>query len=111
MSDTPQSAANHTRWDPPFHFFLMPFLLLSVIALVYRLYLNPEPKHLWLLVAGFAAIVLALKARLYALKAQDRVIRLEEKLRLASLMSDAPARASGGRWDWGDWVRGWCCRA
>jgi len=89
MPDEQQSAANHTRWDPIFHFLIMPFILFSIIALGYRLYQNPDGKHLWLLGAGVVALLVAFKVRLYPLKAQDRVIRLEEKLRLASLMNDA----------------------
>src|SRR5579872_5750534 len=89
MSDQNQSAASHTRWDPPFHFFLMPVTIFSVIALCVRLYNNQDLKHVWLLVVGLAAVVLVLKARLYPLKAQDRVIRLEERLRLSLLMNDA----------------------
>ena len=84
-----QSAASHTRWDPLFHFVIMPFILISVIALAVRLYNNPDGKHLWLLAAGVVALLAVFKIRLYPLKAQDRVIRLEEKLRLATLMNDA----------------------
>ena len=84
-----QSATNHTRWDPIFHFVIMPFILFSVIALCVRLYNNPDGKHLWLLGAGVIAFLLGLKTRLNALKVQDRVIRLEEKLRLALLMNDS----------------------
>jgi hypothetical protein len=84
-----QSATNHTRWDPLFHFVIMPFILISVIALGVRLYNNPDGKHLWLLGAGVVALLLALKTRLNALKVQDRLIRLEEKLRLATLMNDS----------------------
>jgi len=84
-----QSASNHTRWDPLFHFVIMPFILFSIIALCVRLYNNPDGKHLWLLGAGVVALLVAFKVRLYPLKAQDRVIRLEEKLRLALLMNDS----------------------
>lgn len=84
-----QSATSHTRWDPLFHFVIMPFILFSVIALAQRLYYNQDGKHLWLLAAGVVALLLAFKVRLYPLKAQDRVIRLEEKLRLALLMNDS----------------------
>ena len=27
----PQTFANHTRWDPPFHFFVLPILLLGLL--------------------------------------------------------------------------------
>src|SRR5215467_943723 len=63
----PQTFANHTRFDPLFHFFLVPIFGLGVIlSLVHFFY------HL----------------RESALKVQDRVIRLEERLRLMQLLQE-----------------------
>jgi hypothetical protein len=92
---TPQSHANHARLDPPFHFVLLPLALaaivLSIIALVQRPGLR---SALWVVLAiGLAMIVT--RTRIYALKVQDRVIRLEERLRLAMLLPEA-ARARIG---------------
>ncbi len=86
MSETKtQSFKNHGRFDPMFHFFLAwIFLANVVIAIVYAVH------HLcfysvWLVVLSIAAFLLAFKARSYPLKVQDRVIRLEERLRLQAL--------------------------
>jgi hypothetical protein len=85
----PQSFKNHERIDPAYHFVLMPILLLNVGFAIYKT-IHDWPSHpdlnLWWIVMACAFIILALKARSYALKAQDRVIRLEEQLRLASIL-------------------------
>lgn len=84
----PQTFANHTRWDPPFHFFALPvFLLLAIAATVHFIWW-PSLHSAVLFVAAVAAVVVVMKSRVNALRVQDRVIRLEERLRLASLMSE-----------------------
>lgn len=86
---TPQTYANHTRFDPPFHFFVIPVAAATFFVMIW----NAVQKSftftsIWLVVAALAALVAAFKIRIYALKAQDRVIRLEERLRLASLLPE-----------------------
>jgi hypothetical protein len=90
MADTkPQSYANHARLDPPFHFFLGPLLIISVIVSIISLVRHPGlDSTLWLLLA-VGLFFTAGKARSYALKDQDRIIRLEERLRLAMLLPEA----------------------
>jgi hypothetical protein len=90
MADTkPQSYANHARMDPPFHFFLAPLLIVAIIVSIVSLVRHPGlDSTLWLLLA-VGLFFTAGKARSYALKAQDRIIRLEERLRLAMLLPDA----------------------
>ena len=78
-----QSYANHTKYDPAFHFFLVPILAFNVIGHIITLYRAPSIYTIWSLVVSFALLVLLFKVRLYSLKVQDRVIRLEERLRLA----------------------------
>src|SRR5579871_4009813 len=91
----PQNYANHTRFDPLFHFFLGPvFLLGLVMSLVHFFYHLRENDwrdnvHSFLLVVlAVALLVVVFKERLYALKVQDRVIRLEERLRLMQLLPE-----------------------
>jgi hypothetical protein len=89
MADT-QSFKSHTRWDPVFHFFIMPILLANVVIVgvaVARHFNSFGFPALWSILFAVALFFLALKARTYALRDQDRIIRLEEKLRLASLVS------------------------
>jgi hypothetical protein len=84
-----QSFANHARFDPPFHFFVLPVTLITTIAIIVRAVRQPSSWTLWLVVVAFAAIVAVFKIRLNALKVQDRVIRLEERLRLMSILPEA----------------------
>ncbi|MBZ5652403.1 MAG: DUF6526 family protein [Acidobacteriia bacterium] len=88
----PQSLSNHTRFDPPFHFFVLPVFAITVIIAIVHLVQYPSLHAAWLVVFMLAATVAAVKTRTYALKVQDRVIRLEERLRLAILV-DKPLRA------------------
>ncbi len=88
----PQSLSNHTRFDPPFHFFVLPVFAITAIIAIVHLVQYPSLHAAWLVVFMLAATVAAVKTRTYALKVQDRVIRLEERLRLAILV-DKPLRA------------------
>ncbi len=89
---TPQDFKNHTRFDPPFHYLLMPILLInfifSIVATVRHWPTNAD-LFVWWIVMSFALMILAFKSRANALKAQDRVIRLEEQLRMRALLSAA----------------------
>jgi hypothetical protein len=92
VPDTPQSYAHHTRWDPPFHFFILPvFAIAFIVAIVHSImHFQRHPLHAVLMVVFAVAALLAIfKIRLNALKVQDRVIRLEERLRLASLLPES----------------------
>jgi Family of unknown function (DUF6526) len=85
----PQTFKNHARFDPPFHFFLLPILAANLINAIVVVVRHPHWHTAWLLVLSLAAVLAVLKMRMYAVKVQDRVIRLEERLRLQAL---APAQ-------------------
>ncbi|MGA3102544.1 MAG: DUF6526 family protein [Terracidiphilus sp.] len=85
MSKAPQSAKSHGRFDPLYHFFLAPVLLATLITAIVALVHRQCFLHWWMLVLSLAAIVLLFRLRSYPLKVQDRVIRLEERLRLQAL--------------------------
>ena len=88
----PQNFANHTRWDPLFHFFLIPVFVINLIGWAVALISHPNIHMGWMVIVAIALLVLAFKVRLYALKVQTRLIRLEERLRLANLLQE-PWRA------------------
>lgn len=86
MAATAQTYSTHRKFVPLFHYVLLPFLLLNIIAMGYHLYQEPDLSHGWSLAMSFALILIALFGRGFALKAQDRVIRLEERLRMRELL-------------------------
>jgi uncharacterized protein DUF6526 len=82
-----QNFANHTKVFPPFHFFVLPVLLVNLGVQIYWL------KVFWITFSGVFGVLLALallvgflSARMFALSVQDRVIRLEERLRYQRLL-------------------------
>ncbi len=91
----PQSFSNHTKYDPAFHFFLVPVLAINVIQVIIQLFHSPRPLGFWLLVISLALLVMAGRMRSYATHLQDRIIRLEERLRLTALLQE-PLRSRIG---------------
>jgi hypothetical protein len=88
----PQNYANHTRFDPPFHFFIIPLLLVNLGFAIYatiHAWPGYRHTHLWWIVMSLVFIAMAGTARGAALRAQDRIIRLEERLRMALLLPSA----------------------
>ncbi|MGC8549373.1 MAG: DUF6526 family protein [Acidobacteriaceae bacterium] len=83
-----QDLKHHARFDPIFHYFLTWISLASIIiAIVYAIQ-HPGFYSAWIAVVAVAGLFVLLRLRTYPLKVQDRVIRLEERLRLQAL---APA--------------------
>ncbi|MBZ5655317.1 MAG: DUF6526 family protein [Acidobacteriia bacterium] len=89
MADPVQNFSNHTRFDPLFHFFMLPVFAITLIAAIVHLVRRPGLHSAWMLVVMVAVVVAVFKIRLYALKVQDRVIRLEERMRLANLLGES----------------------
>lgn len=89
MSQPAQTYAHHAKFDPSFHFFLLPVLLINIIVVGYLLFRFPGLGGAWLLVLSFALLVMAGRARSYATHLQDRIIRLEERLRLMQVLPEA----------------------
>jgi hypothetical protein len=97
MAET-QNFQNHVRWFPLQHFILTPILLFFFIYQAVRLYQEPSADRAVGLLLAFALAALSVAARMQALKAQDRIIRLEERLRYKELLPPAlAAKASNLR--------------
>ena len=85
----PQTFANHTRWHPPFHFFIVPVMLINFIWVIVLFVKAPGWTSGWWIVFSAALVVLTFLVRLNSLKVQDRLIRLEERLRYQQILSPA----------------------
>src|SRR6185295_1212266 len=84
---------NPARWLPPFHFFGMPVLVANVVNQLRLLRATETPSGVWAAIVAVALVVLALMSRVQANTVQDRVIRLEMRLRLRELLpSDLKGR-------------------
>jgi hypothetical protein len=92
----PQNFSNHTKIVPAFHYFLLPVLFINLVGASYWVYATA--RHAWgpfplfyailNLFLAIALLILAFLARLFALGVQDRVIRLEERLRYQQLLPE-----------------------
>jgi hypothetical protein len=86
-----QNLKNHRRLDPQYHVLLLLVLVANLVFAVFHLIYHWRTAPIaagWFLVLSIVVFIPAFKLRTYPLKVQDRVIRLEERLRLQAL---APA--------------------
>jgi hypothetical protein len=88
MPDKPQSYQSHGRFDPPFHFFIIPVMLINFIVSIVYAVRHTSGMTIWFVVVSLALLMAAFKMRLYALRNQDRVIRLEERVRMQALLPE-----------------------
>lgn len=81
-----QNFNNHVKTVPAFHFFALPILLVNVFWSIARLIRGFSADNAFGVALAVALLLAALFGRLFALTAQDRVIRLEMALRLEKLL-------------------------
>jgi hypothetical protein len=86
--DDVQNYGNHRRWNPPWHFVVVPILLLNAVIAIVLLVRTPSRATAWAALVAFTLVAALALLRRMALRVQDRVIRLEEHLRLGRLMPD-----------------------
>lgn len=85
MKET-QNFQNHVRWYPLVHFIITPILLINLIWQIVMLYQEKSWDRAENILVAVALILISLAARLQALTAQNRVIRLEENLRYRKIL-------------------------
>ena len=88
-----QNYANHVKWVPLYHFFVVPVMVLNLGQSIYRLiHWGFSFDRLVGVLTAVALVLFVFQARLFALRVQDRVIRLEMRLRMERIL---PADARG----------------
>jgi len=95
MPNKPQSYASHAKIDPAFHFFVLPVLFMNILVVAYLLIRHPGIGGAWLLLISVTLLVLAGRSRSWATHLQDRVIRVEERIRLTAILPE-PLRSRIG---------------
>lgn len=94
MEPTAQHYGNHTQFYPLYHYFTSPVAGIYFIWTVVRAVQHPDADHAYALVGALAILGLVAVARLSPLRAQDRLIRLEERIRMHRVLApDLVARA------------------
>jgi hypothetical protein len=81
-----QSYATHRRWFPLFHFVLQPLLAVNLVLTIVWATREPTLARWWAVAMAAALILISVTARLMALTVQNRLIRLEQRLRLAAVL-------------------------
>jgi hypothetical protein len=81
-----QSFANHRRLPPWAYTVSFAILAINIVVCLVEVIRIPSFTTAWALVVGFALVAVAYYARLNALVVQDRVIKLEMRLRLARVL-------------------------
>lgn len=86
MAEPEQTFQKHARWLPLFHFFALPILAVNVLVAAWALVRVPGLAAAWGLVFALGLLALGFVSRTQVLTVQDRVIRLEMRLKLRGLL-------------------------
>lgn len=92
MAHQPQSFDNHAMVVPAYHYLGFGLVTINLLWNLYRTAVAFSPDQLVSLLTAVALVMALVYARIFALKVQDRVIRLEMRLRLATLAPDLDSR-------------------
>jgi hypothetical protein len=86
-----QTFRNHASLDPLYHFGVAPALIANLIVAIVLLVISLHTHlltSLWIVVLSAVLLILVVRLRTYPLKVQDRIIRLEERLRMEALLPE-----------------------
>jgi len=86
MSEPVQNYRNHAKLVPLFHFVAFPILLANFVWVVRAAIKAPGASTMLAAATALALVATLFFARVFALKAQDRVIRLEERMRMREIL-------------------------
>jgi hypothetical protein len=86
MADQTQTFSTHRRFIPAFHFFALPILLINVFVVAVQFWKDPRLINVWPVLVAIALAIGIASSRFMPLRAQDRIIRLEERTRLERLL-------------------------
>lgn len=86
MAEGTQTFATHRRWIPAWHFFALPVLLINVFVVAARFWRDPRLVNGWAILVAIAVVTGIFISRSMPLRAQDRIIRLEERIRLERVL-------------------------
>lgn len=89
MPTPEQNAANHARFVPGYHFVASSLALVNVVWAIYRSITHPTVESHAAILVGVILLMVIFYVRAFPLAVQDRVIRLEERLRLQRLLPPA----------------------
>lgn len=84
--EIPQTYVNHRRLDPLYHMVGFGLLLLALVLALVHLFREPGLAATWELLASLGLLITFFRVRTYALRNQDRLIRLEETRRMERLL-------------------------
>ena len=86
MAHAPQTYKNHARLFPPYHYFVLPVLLVDLLYQIRLAFAGSALGGVWAAVVALALLMLAVLSRVQVNTVQDRVIRLEMQLRMRELL-------------------------
>jgi len=89
MAEPVQTYKNHAKFVPLFHFVTVPILAANMVWAIRAAINAPNTSTVLAAATAIAIVFVAFFARLFALTAQDRVIRLEERMRMQELLPAA----------------------
>ena len=95
-----QNFRNHAKIVPVFHYVVLPIFAINLVWAIYRMVHAFSAEAVFSFLMAIAFLLLAFQARIFALTVQDRVIRLEMRLRLhqelpADLLPRIPEFSTG----------------
>ena len=88
----PQNLKNHARIVPGFHILTGVMLVVNLFGAVHVMLHNPSATGFHALVLALSLAFVAFYARAFAVGVQDRVIRLEMRLRVKELVPPLASR-------------------